>query len=88
MTAPTGRADRDVLAEITREIRWDPRIDQAAIEIRVQDGVVTLSGTVESASRKLAAYEKVLRVRGVRQIIDNIEVRLTPHPQDARHQAP
>lgn len=74
MTPSSLRTDRELLDEIVREIRWDPRIDQAAIDVHVEQGVVTLSGQVDSATRRLAAYETVLRVRGVRRVIDNIEV--------------
>lgn len=84
MSALRPRTDQDILAEVARLIRWDPRIDQAPIEVRIQDGVVTLSGTVESAGRKLAAYEDALRVQGVRQVIDNIEVRVAPRPGEPR----
>lgn len=84
MSVPRPRTDQDLLAEIARNIRWDPRIDQAPIEVRIRDGVVTLSGTVESAGRKFAAYEDALRVQGVRQVIDNIEVHKAPRPAEPR----
>ncbi len=74
MTPPALRTDQELLDEIVREIRWDPRIDQAAIDVHIEAGVVTLSGRVDSANRKLAAYEIALRVHGVRRVIDNIEV--------------
>ena len=42
----------------------------------VEEGVVTLSGHVESYSQKSAAEAASLRVRGVRGVADEIEVRL------------
>ncbi len=76
MTATRQRNDDEILADIRREMRWDPRIDQAPVEVMVADGVVTLTGVVENVSRRLAAFETASRVRGVRGVIDNIEVRV------------
>lgn len=59
-------------------MKWDPRIDQAPITIDVTDGVITLGGRVESAARKLAAFDATTRVKGVRGVIDNIEVHVIP----------
>lgn len=78
MNRTRPRSDAELLADITREIRWDPRIDQAPIEAVIDDGVVTLSGVVENAARKIAAFETASRVNGVRGVIDNIEVRIVP----------
>ncbi len=85
MTPSALRPDQELLDEIVREIRWDPRVDQAAIAVDVKDGIVTLSGQVDSATRRLAAYETVLRVRGVRRVIDNVEVAPGACARDLRH---
>ena len=58
------------------ELEWEPSIDAAAIGVAVEEGVVTLSGHVESYSQKSAAEAASLRVRGVRGVADEIEVRL------------
>ena len=76
MSVKRARSDAELFADISREIKWDPRIDQAPIEIVIADGVVTLSGTVESAARKLAAFDTASRVEGVRGVIDNVEVHM------------
>lgn len=73
------KSDAELLADIVREIKWDPRIDQAPIEVVIDDGVVTLSGIVENAARKLAAFDTTSRVHGVRGVIDNIEIRTIHH---------
>ena len=78
------KTDAELLADITREIRWDPRIDQAPIEVAIEDGVVTLSGNVENAARKLAAFDTTSRVQGVRGVINNIEVHTVHQPSRRR----
>ncbi len=78
MTATRIRSDEEILDELTREMKWDPRIDQAPIQVVIADGVVTLSGVVDSAARRLAAFDTASRVKGVRGVIDNVEIRVLP----------
>lgn len=63
------------------ELEWEPRIDAANIGVAVEDGVVTLMGHVSSFAEKLAAEDAVKRVKGVRGIAQEIEVRLTGRPK-------
>ena len=60
------------------EIRWDPQLKNVATEIGVsaRDGVVTLSGEVDTYSRKLAAERAAQRVAGVKVVAVDVEVRL------------
>ena len=46
------RSDRDLKQRILRELKWDSRIDWASINVEVNDGVVTLTGTVPSYAQK------------------------------------
>lgn len=62
----------DVLAEIDQ----DPRIHAARIGVAVDDGVVTLTGTVDTLSEKWAVEDAVKRVRGVHAIAEEIAVDL------------
>jgi osmotically-inducible protein OsmY len=58
------------------ELRWDSRIGQAEVGVGVDDGVVTLTGTVDSWAKKLAAKEAAHRVVGVRDVADDVRVKL------------
>ena len=49
----------------------------------VKDGVVTLTGTVDSYFKKWAAEEAAHRVAGVKAVANDIEVRLTSERTDA-----
>ncbi len=49
------RTDADIAADIREALRWDVRIDDALIDVAVDDGNVTLSGTVGSAAEKRLA---------------------------------
>jgi osmotically-inducible protein OsmY len=62
---------------VIRELDWDPEVDAAAIGVAAQDGIVTLTGFVETYADKLAAERVAKRVRGVRGVANDITVRLT-----------
>ena len=63
-------------ARVMEELAWDPAVDPARIGVAARHGVVTLSGIVESFAVKAAAERAAGRVRGVRAIATEIEVRL------------
>jgi osmotically-inducible protein OsmY len=59
-----------------RELDWDPEVDDSAIGVTAKDGVVTLTGFIDSYAGKLAAERVVKRVRGVRAVANDVIVRL------------
>lgn len=70
------RSDIEIQADVLDEIRWDPRITATNVGVEVSEGVVTLSGHVESYSEKLHAEKAVKRVYGVHAISQEIRVLL------------
>jgi len=68
------RSDRDLKQRILRELKWDSRINWASINVEVNDGVVTLTGSVSSYAQKIAAQEAAHRVAGVLDVANDIEV--------------
>ena len=69
--------DVELKRSVESELEWEPSIKSAAaIAVRVKDGVVTLTGSVESYSEKLAAERAALRVSGVKAVANDLEVRL------------
>jgi osmotically-inducible protein OsmY len=67
-----GKLQQDVI----RELAWDTRIDATDVGVEVDAGVVTLTGTVTSWGKKLAAQDAAHRVAGVRDVANDIEVRI------------
>lgn len=65
------------------ELDWEPSVDSTHIGVLVEKGVVTLTGYVSSYAEKRKAEEAARRVKGVRAIAEEIEVRL---PGDKRHE--
>jgi len=72
----TTRTDEQIQKDVLAELQWDPRVHTTEIGVAVKDGVVTLSGWVDSYSKKWAAEEGAHRVKGVTAVANDIEVRL------------
>ncbi|HEX5596416.1 MAG TPA: BON domain-containing protein [Micromonosporaceae bacterium] len=76
-TASTIRSDEDLQRDVLAELAWDAQIQPNEIGVVVAEGVVTLTGWVESYARKWAAEQAAHRVRGVRAVANDVQVRLT-----------
>ena len=68
--------DVRVREEVRRQLDWDPDVDNSAVGVVAKNGVVTLTGFIDSYAGKLAAERAAKRVRGVRAVANDIEVRL------------
>ncbi len=67
--------DKELRDEIMRELEFEPSIDAIHIGVAVDNGVATLTGHVATLAERTAAEAAVRRVRGVRAIAQEIEVR-------------
>ncbi|GIJ50563.1 ornithine aminotransferase [Virgisporangium aliadipatigenens] len=76
-SATTTLTDEQIQREVLAELKWDSRLQPNEIGVAVKDGVVTLTGTVDSFIKKWAAENATQRVRGVQAVANDIEVRLT-----------
>ena len=61
---------------VQNAIKWEPLLHAAEIGVSVKDGVVTLSGIVDSYAKKLEAEEAAKKVLGVRAVAQNIKVEI------------
>ena len=73
------KTDEELQKDVMDEIRWDPSLGKEAAQIGVtaHEGVVTLSGNVETYSKKLAAERAAQRVMGVKVVAVDLEVQLS-----------
>ncbi len=76
MQSVKHRTDADIQQAVLRELRWDSRVEETEVGVEVDDGIVTLTGTVSSYGKKLAAAEAAHRVDGVLDVVDEVEVRV------------
>jgi len=70
------RTDEDIQRDVLAELKWDARVQPNEIGVSVKDGVVTLTGVVDSYSKRWAAEDAAHRVRGVKAVANDIEIRL------------
>ena len=70
------KSDSQLQQDIMDELQWEPRVHHANIGVAAKDGVITLSGFVGSYAEKIAAEKAARRVKGVRGLAEEIEVRL------------
>jgi osmotically-inducible protein OsmY len=61
--------------DVQTELKWEPSVTASEIGVVVNDGVVTLSGTVPTYAEKQAAEKTVRRVAGVKAIAEELLVR-------------
>jgi osmotically-inducible protein OsmY len=68
------KTDSKLQADVLEELAWDPSVDHAHIGVAVNNGVVSLSGHVQSYGAKLNAERATKRVHGVHAIAEEIKV--------------
>jgi osmotically-inducible protein OsmY len=74
--AVSSHTDEDIQRDVLEELTWDIRVRPNEIGVVVKDGIVTLTGWVDSYLNKTAAQEDAHRVSGVKAVANDIEVRL------------
>ena len=68
--------NEELQKEVQDAIKWETQLNAAEIGVIVKDGVVTLTGTVDSYSKKLQAEDAAKSVKGVVAVIVKLEVSL------------
>ncbi len=68
--------DENTQRNVLEELKWDTHVQPNEIGVVVKDGIVTLTGLVDSYLKKPAAEEAAHRVLGVKAVANDIEVRL------------
>ena len=68
--------DKQLQELVMFELGWEPSIDAAQIGVAANAGVVTLTGHVQSFPEKVAAERAAARVKGVKAVAEEIEVKL------------
>ena len=70
------KTDAELKKDVTAELEWDPSINASAVGVAVRDGVVTLTGHLDSFAEKYAIERAVGRVHGVKAIAVELDVKL------------
>ena len=78
---PEGPFAARLRHDVEEELGCEPSADAVAIAVAVEDAVVTLSGHIASHAEKIVAEHAAARVRGVKAIVGELEVKLPDSSQ-------
>jgi len=79
----SSRSDAEIQQAVFDELVWDSRVDATDVGVEVDAGVVTLTGTVTSQGKKLAAAQAAHRTLGVLDVANHIvasKIEIAPVP--------
>jgi osmotically-inducible protein OsmY len=72
------KTDAQLKRDVTAELEWEPSINASHVGVAVNDGVVTLTGHLDTYAEKYAIERAVQRVAGVKAIAVEVDVKLDP----------
>jgi len=75
------KTDSELQRDVLDELAFEPMVDHAHIGVAAKGGVVTLTGHVPNYAQKMAAERAATRVKGVKAIAEEIEVRFASDPK-------
>ncbi len=67
--------DEKIKKDVTDHLYWDYRVDASDVEIKVDDGIVQLDGTVPSFDAMDSAADDAWSVRGVTGVENDLEIK-------------
>jgi len=67
--------NQELQTDVQNAIKWEPLLNAAEIGVTAKDGVVSLTGVVDSYAKKMEAENAVKKVIGVKAVVENIEVK-------------
>jgi osmotically-inducible protein OsmY len=65
-----------LLKEVKEAIKWEPILNSNDIDVSVNDGIVTLGGTVDNYTQKKEAEQTAKNIAGLKAIVDDVKVDL------------
>jgi osmotically-inducible protein OsmY len=71
--------DVKIKEDVLEQIKWNPLLTSSEIKVAVRNGIVTLSGQVDSYLKKTEAEKEAKKVAGVRALAEDIQVNLKPY---------
>ena len=68
------KTNEDLQRDVQNAIKWEPLLTAAQIGVTAKDGIVTLTGVVDTYAKKTQAESAAKNVSGVKVVAENIEV--------------
>jgi osmotically-inducible protein OsmY len=70
------KTNETLQTDVQHALKWEPLLHAAEIGVTAKDGVVTLTGIVDSYAKKLEAEDAAKNVAGVKAVVEKIEIKL------------
>ena len=80
------KTNHDLQQDVENALRWEPLSQTTGIVVMARDGIITLSGTVDSYAKKSEAEDAAKKVAGVKVIIKQIQVLLSSEIDKTDHE--
>jgi osmotically-inducible protein OsmY len=72
------KTDSQIQKDVMDQLKWEPYLNAAQIGVAVKNGIVTLSGQVNTFSKKLIAENAAKKISGVKAIAEDIQIGVSP----------
>jgi osmotically-inducible protein OsmY len=83
--SPVNRkSDTEIAEACVNALRWDSSVPDDKIKIRVENGTVSMEGTVEWGYQRLAAKNAIVKLTGVKGVNNMIVVKQKPSSIDIK----
>lgn len=69
------KTDSQLQQDVMAQLKWEPLLRSAEIGVSASNGIVTLSGSVDSYAKKSEAEDAVKRVVGVKAVVEKLEIK-------------
>jgi osmotically-inducible protein OsmY len=70
------KTNENLQRDVQNAIKWEPLLNAAEIGVTAKDGVITLTGTVNSYAKKKEAENAAKNVAGVRAVAESIKIKV------------
>ncbi len=70
------KTNAELQNDVQDAIKWEPLLNAAEVGVTAKDGVVSLTGVVDSYAKKMEAEGAAKKVIGVKAIVEKIEVKI------------
>jgi osmotically-inducible protein OsmY len=77
-------ADDEIAERAVKILAWDAVLPQGSIGVEVEDGIVTLTGSVPWHYQRLEAEADIRKLSGVKGVVNGIEIAFAAEPADVR----
>jgi len=67
--------DNLIIDQVRIRLSGDAEVKGGALQVDSKQGVVTLTGTVETSRQKDKATKLAKKIKGVKQVINNLEIK-------------